>query len=242
MQFKTLMREKMYKNSVLFLALMIISCFGGNVFHKANEYINLNDTLLIRSIIEIDSLSNKSSFLIIEVVNNKNDSLIFLPDPFLLESYFTNENHTWVLGANEFTSPNILYLEKKDSKMIFDSDGEYKYYFAVFPKLVLVAPKDTFRIRVKFPIDVSQKLDVCNCRLFGALIYALKKQADFLISNSTEEIKFRYVNNLIREKEISVAPIPYNKFHKDLYLQNDIRKDTDISEFIWNIFRNKIAF
>jgi hypothetical protein len=228
-----------YNNFLIsLLSLILISACKNDKIESDKLQLTAVDSILVNINLSEDSLRNITLYNI-HIINYKEDTVLFLPFPFIIESNLKNINHVWVLSDHGYFTPNIIYVQSTNNKIIFDSDGEYKYSYEYFPELIILPPYDTVKIVLDniYPINLNTyKIDY-----FGAIIYCYKKYSDYVAENSSTLIKNLYYNNIVKKNNIRIKPIEKNELEINLK-HNKNENELVISGFIWNIFKNKIYF
>jgi len=236
------MKEKVLINNVLILLCFLTTWSCNSNRETALQDSNKKHISDVKVNVSLETSNDDSLIVLCQIMNDSIDSLLFIAQPFLVESDVTDKNHVWVLTGDRFTSPNILYIEKENDKMLFESDGEYKFIFDSMPQLIITPPKGILTIRIYLNSRHSTVLVEKKYKFFGAIVYANKKEADLLINNYAETIRNLYTSRLVVISNIGITALNYDNFSRHLYEPKKNYNDLSISQFIWTTFRYKVGF
>jgi len=232
----------MLRNNIILVITLLLfgsdcNCFGTKMLYE----IAGGDTNKVVVDFKLELNDNEKLGINCIIFNGLADTILLLPQPFFIEGDYLNQSHTWVFSSKRFSCPNIVYFQRSGENIIFDSDGEYLPLFHNFPQLSILGPYDTLKITIALNSNLVKLFTENSFDFFGAIVYSLKREADFLAQNSTSEILDSYNKCLNRYRQFEVKPLDYKQFTKMLYTSESSFQDQTLSQVIWNMFRFKAA-
>lgn len=196
----------------------------------------LQDTIEVNVFYNSDTLFNKDQSIELRIINLKRDTILLMPNPFFIESSLLTKDYLWV-GFPDFSTPNIIYVEKNKSLSRFSGDGMYKIPFLKIPPIAFLNPKDTISLNINLPKNLTKNISNKEILIQGFIIYTSKLKADSLADKLNDSLKNEYSKSVFKKTNIVIAPIEPLR-----YYSNTIISDSSVSKFIWEAFDKKIKY
>jgi len=222
--------------------LLIVPIHCDNVSNKIKKDYN-KDSVFVLTELRRDSIHN-SVQISCSFKNLTCDTLLFLPEPFIIQSNISDRDKLWVLSSNSFSTPNIIYLFEAENRINFFGDGEYLPYFHEVPNITIVLPSDSVIVEIDITNEINYGISVLDLNYFGALIYGSKSAANTLLRNAINKSSnslAKMLDTLKKEPTIEITPMRLNKFGEQ-FSKVDASTDTALTKLIWDIFNRKAKF
>ncbi|HRE40804.1 MAG TPA: hypothetical protein PLG90_05685 [Ignavibacteria bacterium] len=172
----------------------------------------------------------------INLVNESNDTLLFIPD-FIIEGL--NDSGAFINTRSNIYSNNLLYFLPKDVNLLFS--GLILQNFNDFPQMFLILPNT--RLLIKFDIEelLKRQLDFGDKIIFSKLRVANKKIFDELFFKEFKEsIGLPYNSHLVLESIKIIPDLNINK-NFDSYDMNNPNLIVHILNNSFNILPKNIT-
>jgi len=180
------------KYKLFILLLFLIS----NIAFSQNQLIDIH---LIPDKIISDSIPEE---IILSVVNQSFDTLLYINDNIIIMNNQTMENIIYLIHSGY--NPTCLYILKK-KKYANEVDAINRTLFNNIPKMLIIYPNEEKIFRIKLPVDYKNILKLSNIwKLTISLNFAVKSKIDYLIALLLEDRYKYYKNNLSTGNDILI--------------------------------------